>query len=105
MRAWLLQRLSALYLLGFLIWAVIAVLTRPAPWDYAAWRAFVLAPGVSVAILVLFATLLLHAWIGVRDVILDYVHPSGVRLALLGAVAIAEAAVAAWVLVFLLARP
>jgi succinate dehydrogenase / fumarate reductase membrane anchor subunit len=101
-RAWLLQRLSALYLLGFLIFALATVLTRSTPWDYATWRAFVLSPGVTVAILVLFASLLLHAWVGVRDVILDYVHPSGARLALLGIVLTAELAVAAWVLVFLL---
>jgi succinate dehydrogenase / fumarate reductase membrane anchor subunit len=28
---------------------------------------------------------LLHAWVGVRDVVLDYVHPLGLRLAVLGA--------------------
>jgi succinate dehydrogenase, hydrophobic membrane anchor protein len=32
--------------------------------------------------------LLLHAWIGVRDVILDYVKPPALRLALLAAVAL-----------------
>jgi succinate dehydrogenase hydrophobic anchor subunit len=40
--------------------------------------------------------------VGLRDVILDYVGPAVVRATVLGAVAIAEAAIAAWVLVILL---
>jgi succinate dehydrogenase / fumarate reductase membrane anchor subunit len=105
MRAWLLQRLSALYLLGFIVWLIVYLVTRPAPWDSASWRAFVRSPAASVAILVLFAALLLHAWVGVRDVVIDYVKPPTTRLAVLGLVAVGELAVAAWVLVILLATP
>ena len=29
------------------------------------------------------AALLIHAWVGIRDIILDYVHPFGARLVVL----------------------
>ena len=57
------------------------------PRSYLAWRGWIMSAGVSIATAVFFAALLVHAWIGLRDVILDYVHPAPLRcfvLALLG---------------------
>jgi succinate dehydrogenase / fumarate reductase membrane anchor subunit len=37
-----------------------------------------------------------HAWVGVRDVVLDYVHPLLPRLVILGAAALTLGLLAAW---------
>lgn len=100
-RAWIVQRLSALYLLACLVFVLARSGVAPAPWTYESWRAWMHAPGIAVAVLLFFVALLLHAWVGLRDVILDYVHPLGMRSALLALVGVGEFAVAAWVLVIL----
>ena len=101
LRAWLVQRLSALYLLGFLVFLLATVATAEAPWSYASWRAWVLGPGMSTGTVLFFAALLLHVWVGLRDVILDYVHPLALRVGALGCLAVVELALAAWVLVII----
>lgn len=82
LRAWMLQRLSALYLAGYTLWAVIHFLLHPVS-DYAAWRGLWAQPAMITGAALLFIALLVHAWVGVRDVILDYVRSPLVRLALL----------------------
>jgi succinate dehydrogenase / fumarate reductase membrane anchor subunit len=102
-RAWLVQRASAVYLLGFLVFVLVGLTVSQESWTYDSWRGWLLSPAMRVAMLLFFAALFLHAWIGLRDVILDYVKPIGIRSTLLALVAVAEAALAAWVLVIVLA--
>lgn len=83
LRAWLLQRATALYLLGFIIYVALHTLAS-SPVSYSAWRSWVLSPGPRVAILLFFIALALHAWVGLRDVAIDYVKPLGMRLLVLG---------------------
>jgi succinate dehydrogenase / fumarate reductase membrane anchor subunit len=99
LRAWLVQRVSAVYLLGFILFLVVRMASSS--WTYASWHDFALAPAMRVGLLLFFGALLVHAWVGLRDVILDYVGPPVVRAIVLGGVAIAEAAIAAWVVVIL----
>ena len=81
--AWLVQRLSALYMALFVVIAVVILLTT-SPMDYARWRGLFAQPLPSIATTMFFLALLLHAWVGVRDVILDYAGQSpGLRLLLL----------------------
>ena len=96
LRAWLLQRLSALVLLAYLA-AALAVLAADAPRSHAQWQALMQAPAAALATLVAFAALLLHAWVGARDVLLDYVHPLPLRLTLLTVLAALLLASGAWV--------
>ena len=67
---------------------------------YVQWRDWVAAPGVSLAFLVFFASLLVHMWVGLRDVVLDYAKPS-LRNALLGVLALGLLGLGAWLLVIL----
>lgn len=96
--AWLVQRLSALYLVLFTVVAIIWWWTTP-PLDYSAWRALFASPVSGVAITMAVIALLMHSWVGIRDVILDYAGShAGIRLlllALLGGWLIAQAV---WVL-------
>jgi succinate dehydrogenase / fumarate reductase membrane anchor subunit len=85
LRAWALQRLSAVYLFAFVIYLLTHFAISP-PADYAAWRAWVAQPAVGVAFALCFMMLLVHAWVGMRDVLMDYARPVGLRAVLLVAV-------------------
>ena len=47
---------------------------------------------------------LYHAWVGMRDILMDYVHPTGVRLALQTAVVIALLLYLIWIASILWSR-
>jgi succinate dehydrogenase / fumarate reductase membrane anchor subunit len=95
LKAWAIQRLTAMYV-GLFALYLVAVLLFSAPPDYAAWKAWIGGPVVSVALLLFVVSVLMHAWIGVRDVVIDYVHPIAVRAALLGLIALALLAMGLW---------
>lgn len=102
LRAWILQRVSALYLGGFVLYLLIRF-SVAAPADYVAWRAWVGQPHVAVLGAGFFVMLLAHAWVGARDVILDYAHNFVLRAALLIALALALLLCALWIAKILLA--
>ena len=77
-RNWLLQRISALYIALFIIYVIVSLIILPSL-DYASWRDWVNQPVSKSLIGVFVVTLLLHAWLGMRDVFLDYLKPFSVR--------------------------
>jgi succinate dehydrogenase / fumarate reductase membrane anchor subunit len=91
------QRVSAVYMLFFIAFLLIHFLVDP-PASYLAWRDWVLGRGVSVAASVFWLSLLAHAWVGVRDVVMDYVHPIAVRVLVLAVVGLGLAGIGAWVI-------
>lgn len=97
LRAWLVQRISAVYLLVFIVFALGHALLSP-PHSYQDWRGWIASPVISIAASVFFAALLAHAWVGLRDVVLDYLPDAAVRVAALSALAIALAATGVWAL-------
>lgn len=102
LRAWLVQRVTAVYLLSFMVFLLPHFIWNP-PRDYAAWRAWVLSPWISVVTTLFFLALLLHIWVGLRDVILDYVHRLAARAIALALLAAGLGAMAIWVLQIVLA--
>lgn len=82
MRAWALQRLSAAYMGVYLIY-FIGVLLLAKPAGSSAWQQWLNQPLMSIATLVFVLSLLLHTWIGMRDIFMDYVNPLGLRAVLL----------------------
>lgn len=94
-RAWLVQRFSALYMLLFVLFILVRFAFAP-PDSYATWRAFVLSPGVNAAASVFFIALLAHIWVGVRDIVLDYVKPFAARALALGLLGFGLVAVGTW---------
>lgn len=98
--AWLLQRATAAILallLPVLLWRLLAAV----PVDYTAWRAIFAPAWVRVALLLASVALALHAWVGMRDILMDYVSAMAVRLLLYLAVVATLAASVAWLLVVL----
>jgi len=97
LRAWLVQRATAVYLLGFIGYFIAHFLLAP-PTDDVAWRAYVAQGYVRLLIAAAFVALLLHAWIGLRDVMLDYVKPIALRAPALALVAGALIGIGLWML-------
>lgn len=99
-RAFVAQRLSALVLLAWVAAAALR-LAFGAPVSVERWQAWSAGPLGAAVLLLLAAALIVHAWVGLRDVVLDYVHPLGLRLAILGTAATGLVALAGWVLLVL----
>ena len=95
---WLAQRASALYLALFLPCFLVYALNAPSL-DYSGWRSLFLPLGAKVAALIFVAALLVHAWIGLREIIIDYLHCARctlLRLALYFALAVFYLACLVW---------
>ena len=95
-RSWALQRATAVLALAFLLYFLLHLALAP-PATQAEWRAWLLAPAMRVAMLLFFTAVALHAWVGVRDVILDYIKPLGLRLSALLLLALWLAGTVGWV--------
>lgn len=94
-RAFVVQRLSALVLLAFLGGGALRLAFGP-PAGLDQWQGWVAQPFGAAAVLLFALAVLAHAWVGIRDVVLDYVHPLPLRLMVLGLSAIGLALLAAW---------
>jgi len=94
-RAFVFQRLSALVLLAYIAAAAVR-LALGAPVTLAQWQAWAAQPLAAAALLVLALALVAHAWVGIRDVVLDYVRPFAVCVTVLGIAATGLALLAAW---------
>lgn len=91
------QRASAIYMLLFVLFLSWSFAFRTVA-DYAHWHAWMARPGITLAVFVFFVALLAHLWVGLRDVLLDYARPTGVRNGLLAAVGLGLLGVGLWVL-------
>jgi succinate dehydrogenase / fumarate reductase, membrane anchor subunit len=101
MRAWLVQRLSAVYLAVFLI-AVVIWYFSTGEYSYDQWRHLVGHPLVNVALALCFIALLVHAWVGMRDVLVDYVPAMGLRFIILIGIAATLVAMGVWTALLLM---
>jgi succinate dehydrogenase / fumarate reductase membrane anchor subunit len=91
----LLQRLTAVVLVAFV--AILALrLLGAGRLDYVAWASIFVPLWMKVLTLVAIFALLYHAWIGVKDIWMDYVKPVWVRLALQMLTALWLLACAVW---------
>lgn len=95
LKAWFVQRVTATYIALFSIYLLIK-LSIGAPAGFAEWKAWLGDPLVSVLALLFFVTVLMHAWIGVRDILIDYVWNTGQRMVALSIVGLALIACGLW---------
>jgi succinate dehydrogenase / fumarate reductase membrane anchor subunit len=84
---WLVQRISALVMAVYIVIAVPYVVLH-APGSYADWKALFSGGFFRLATMLFLVALIWHAWIGMRDILIDYVHHYALRLATQAAVAI-----------------
>jgi len=81
LRDWLAQRITAVIMAVYSIIAV-AIFILNKNITYAVWRDLFSHGWMRVATLLFMASLAWHAWVGVRDILMDYVKPAGLRLTL-----------------------
>jgi succinate dehydrogenase / fumarate reductase, membrane anchor subunit len=81
LRDWLAQRVTAVIMALYTL-LVGAMLLKNAPFTYAAWKELFAQGWMRVATLLFAASLAWHAWVGVRDILMDYIKPDGLRLTL-----------------------
>lgn len=100
LKAWLAQRFSAVYMAAYLLFFLI-MLNIQSPHGFLGWRGFMTSPLMSISTLLLFIFLLIHAWVGMRDVAMDYLHSFKVRLVVLSLIAVSLISMGAWLLLVL----
>ncbi len=81
MRLWLSQRLTAVVMAVYLV-ALLVFLLFVQPNTYAAWSGFTSHGLFKVSTSLFFISLMMHAWLGVRDVLRDYVFNLTLRAVL-----------------------
>ena len=75
---WMLQRLTGLYLAVYIIYLILffdASVTE----NYEAWKSWVDDSYVRTTLGLFFLSALVHAWIGMRSVYMDYLHSFWLR--------------------------
>lgn len=81
LKDWIAQRATAVIMAVYtLIFAVAALVARPSSFE--TWRGLFAGGFMKFATFLFFLALFYHAWIGVRDIWMDYVKPTGLRLTL-----------------------
>ncbi len=82
MRDWLSQRVTATLMALFTLVLLAQVIFSRGPLGYDTWAGIFAGQGMKVLSFVVFLSLGWHAWVGVRDILMDYVKPVAARLTL-----------------------
>jgi succinate dehydrogenase / fumarate reductase membrane anchor subunit len=80
-RDWLSQRVTAV-LMALFTAVLLVQLLMPGEIGYVKWAGIFAAQWMKVLTFVVIVALAWHAWVGMRDIWMDYVKPVGVRLSL-----------------------
>ena len=81
LKDWLVQRVSAVLMAVYII-MLMAIVFISAPQDYMAWKTIFNNQWMRIVTFLFLVSLFWHAWIGVRNVLMDYVHATAIRLTL-----------------------
>jgi len=79
LRDWLAQRITAVVMAAYSV-IIVAVLMGGRRIGFGVWRDFFAQGWMRVATLLFAVSVAWHMWVGVRDILMDYVKPTGVRL-------------------------
>jgi succinate dehydrogenase / fumarate reductase, membrane anchor subunit len=82
MRDWLAQRITAAIMAIFTLLVLAQVLFSKGPIGYDKWAGIFSSQWMKVLTFTVIVALLYHAWVGVRDILMDYIKPFGLRLGL-----------------------
>ena len=93
LKDWLLQRVTALVMA---VYALLMAAALPMVNGFEGWRALMTNGFIRFASFVFILCLCYHAWVGVRDIWMDYVKPTGLRLTLHAVTLLALVGYAGW---------
>lgn len=81
LRDWLAQRVTAVVIAAYSIFVGAWLLLHPQP-GYDGWTGLFSSNVMRTFSLLFLLAVFYHAWIGVRDIVMDYVKPAFIRLAI-----------------------
>ena len=82
LRPWIIQRISAVIIAAYILYFAFCVLfVNPLSAD--AWSPWLAQPFNNISMGLFLVAVLWHAWIGIRDVVLDYIYNVVVRMLVL----------------------
>jgi len=81
LRGWIAQRVTAVVMAVYTALILSAVAGLP-QMDYWQWKVLWQTPLVRYATVLFILSLLLHAWVGVRNIFMDYIKVAALRLTL-----------------------
>jgi succinate dehydrogenase / fumarate reductase membrane anchor subunit len=94
-RDWLSQRVTAVIILLYTL-LVVAIVMWHGGLDYPVWKAMFSSGAFRLATFLVMMAVLFHAWVGVRNIAMDYIKPTALRLAFQVAVICVLVAYAGW---------
>jgi succinate dehydrogenase / fumarate reductase, membrane anchor subunit len=103
LRDWLAQRVTAVVMVVYSVIFVVMLLKLP-QFDFPSWKAMWSSPWMRYASLLFLLSLFVHAWIGMRNIFMDYIKNTAVRLTLYVLVILALVAYGAWAVQILWGR-
>jgi len=72
LRPWIIQRVSAVFIAVFIVYLFLVLMINN-PFSETAWLEWVATPYNNISIGLFLIATSWHAWIGIRDIVLDYV--------------------------------
>lgn len=91
----LLQRATAVFLAAFTLYVAGRFVTCPVA-NFADWKAWMTPSHIRLGTMLAIVALLVHAWIGLRSVYLDYLHAPALRVSVSALTAAALIAMGTW---------
>ncbi len=81
LKDWLAQRITAVVMALYTVILLAAFLTGN-NFSYEGWAGMFARQWFKIATFITFLALFYHAWVGMRDILMDYVKPVGIKLTL-----------------------
>jgi succinate dehydrogenase membrane anchor subunit len=94
-RDWLSQRVTAVIMLLYTL-LILGVVLWNGGLDHAVWKSLFANGAFRLASFLFMMSLLFHAWVGVRNIAMDYIKPTAIRLTFQVAVICVLIAYAGW---------
>jgi succinate dehydrogenase / fumarate reductase, membrane anchor subunit len=95
LRDWMMQRVTGVIIAVYTLF-LLAVLVMQPTLDFITWRSIFTRTWMRVPTFVCLLAIYFHAWVGVRNVLMDYVKPTTLRLCLMVIVVVALVAYTVW---------
>lgn len=81
LRDWLIQRVSAVVMAVYCLFLAVYLSVQPRL-DYDLWAGLFSGLWLRTFTLLFLLGMFYHAWVGMRDIAMDYVKPAGIRLSI-----------------------
>ncbi len=101
LRDWMAQRITAVILALYSLFLLFSAFTVSGPMTYGLWAGIFVSMFTKVFTLVALSALLYHVWVGVRDIYMDYIKPTSIRLTLQVLTIVLLLAYAFWAVIIL----